>query len=1067
MSCIRHFHRFLFLSILFVWGLGALSAPAQVVGGTIAGDVVDPTGGAVTGARVLIRDQETGTVRELITAEGGTFSAPSIPVGAYSVTISHDGFAPLQRTGISLAVGQGIHLHLALSIGGANETVSVVDTPQVVDLSTQQSQGLVGERQVKELPLNGRSYDQLIELNPAAVSYTTERSGGVGTSNSSVGNMFSVSGRRPQDNLFLLNGVEYTGASLINVTPGGTSGQLLGVDAVREFNVVSDTYGANYGKRTGAQISIVTASGGNALHGSVYEFLRNSALDARNYFDQAQIPEFQRNNFGAALGGPLRHDKLFAFANYEGYRQNLGLSALSFVPNDTSRAAAVPTVKPLLALWPVANGPELLNPNGTPSGIAEAFSNPPQNVREDFGTTRVDTNLTPNDLLFGVYTIDDSDAATPSQNPYSTIYERLREQVVSAQEQHVFSPTLLNTARFGYSRAAYYFTGEVPVSVPGWVAGAPIGAVVISGSTASNGASQITLAGANTGSNNDTVRNLFTADDHIFWTHGKHQIEAGVWLQRLQSNDNLAQNQYGQASFSTLASFLKGNVATFTVVPAPTELGWRSLFVAGYIEDAWKVTPRLELRAGFRSESSTGWNEVQNRASNYGFTDGVINTNPTIGGSALSQNRAKFLPEPRVGVAYDVFGNGRTALRASFGAHKALLDTLDYRLDQTAPFNTTLSFSNTTVDKLAGLADGSTSGSGLISPSNVQPDIATPTVMAWTVKLEQQIAPATSLTIGYVGSHGYNQILSEDQNTPPTVVCPAASCPAALAPGTIYYPTTVKANPNVANTTSWVSQGVSNYNALEVDVRKQLSHGLQLRGVYTWASNLDDGSAWNTSVSANTPAFVMYPGNPRLDYGLAATHIRNAAAINGTWDLPFGQTLFTSADPVTRQFIGGWSVSGIATLQSGFPFSPQLGYNPTGNGDTRNPVRPTLNPDFHGGLYSKSPNQWFNPAAFTAPYPGTFGDAGRDTLSGPGLADLDVSLAKSTTIREGLHAQFRAEFFNVLNRANFTTPNPVVYSSGPTPKTPAADATQSATAGVISATATTSRQIQFGLKLLF
>ncbi len=187
-----------------------------------------------------------------------------------------------------------------------------------------------------------------------------------------------------------------------------------------------------------------------------------------------------------------------------------------------------------------------------------------------------------------------------------------------------------------------------------------------------------------------------------YWTHGKHQIEAGVWLQRLQSNDNLAQNQYGQASFSTLASFLKGDVATFTVVPAPTELGWRSLFVAGYVEDAWKVTPRLEVRAGFRSESSTGWNEAQNRASNYGFTDGVINTNPTIGGSALSDNRAKFLPEPRVGVAYDVFGNGRTALRASFGVHKALLDTLDYRLDQTAPFNTTLSFSNTTVDKLAG-----------------------------------------------------------------------------------------------------------------------------------------------------------------------------------------------------------------------------------------------------------------------------------------------------------------------------------------------------------------------------
>jgi hypothetical protein len=1048
----RVLHYCLFSAIVAV----APWAKAQMVGGTISGDVVDAGGAAVARADVLIRNEETGSERKIVTAESGVFSAPSVAVGVYTVTVSRDGFSPLNRTGIALTVGQNVQLHLVLAVGSVQQTVSVVDTPAVVDISTLQTQGLVDERQVKELPLNGRSFDQLIQLNPASVSYTTQRSGGVGTSNSSVGNMYSVSGRRPQDNLFLLNGIEYTGASLINVTPGGTSGQLLGVDAVREFNVVSDTYGANYGKRTGAQISIITASGGNKLHGSIYEFLRNSALDARNYFDQANIPEFQRNDFGAALGGPLRHDKLFGFGNYEGYRQHLGLSAVSFVPDNASRAAATASVRPLLALWPVANGPELLNPNGTNSGIAEAFANPPQHVREDFGTTRVDANLTANDLLFGVYTVDDSDANTPSQNPDLTIYERLREQVLSAQEQHVFSPNLLNTLRFGYSRAAYYFTGQVPVPVSGWVAGAPVGAVVISGSTASNGASQITLAGANTGSNNQAVRNLFTVDEHVFWTHGRHQLEAGLWLQRLQSNDNLAQNQYGQASFSTLSSFLQGSVATFTVVPSPTALGWRSLFAAAFVEDAWKVTPRLELRAGFRSESTTGWNEAHGRASNYGFTNGVINTNPTIGSSALAQNRAKFMPEPRIGVAYDLFGNGKTALRANFGVHRALLDALDYRLDQTAPFNTTLSFSNTTVDKLASLAGGTVSGSGQISPSNVQPDIATPTVLAWTFKIEQQIAPATSLTLGYVGSHGYHQILSEDQNTPATVVCPA-SCPAALAPGTIYYPTTNKANPNVANTTSWVSQGISNYNGLEVDVRRQLAHGLQLRGVYTFSSNLDDGSAWNTSVSANTPAFVMYPGNPGLDYGPAATNIRHAAAINGTWELPFRHDAL----------VNGWSLSGIATLQSGFPLSPQLGYNPTGNGDTRNPQRPGRTPGFSGPLYAKKVQQWFNPAAFAAPYPGTFGNVGRDTLTGPGLSELDLSLAKSTTIHERLRAQFRAEFFNVLNHSNFTTPNPVVYSSGPTPKAPTAAVAPSPTAGVVSATATTSRQIQFGLKLLF
>jgi hypothetical protein len=951
-------------------------------------------------------------------------------------------------------------LHLALNVGSVEQSITVADTPASVDISTLQSQGLVDERQVKELPLNGRSFDQLLQLNPASVSYTTQRSGGVGTSNSSVGNMYSISGRRPQDNLFLLNGIEYTGASLINVTPGGTSGQLLGVEAVREFNVVSDTYGANYGKRTGSQVSIITASGTNRAHGSAYEFFRNSALDARNYFDQSQIPGFGRNDFGVALGGPIRHDKLFGFGNYEGYRQHLGLSDVTFVPDAAARAAAVASVQPLLALWP--EGTTELG-----SGIAVAYSNPLQHVREDFGTTRVDANLTQRDLFFTTYTVDDSDATTPSANPYSSIYERLREQVLSAQEQHVFSPSLLNTLRVGFSRGAFAFDSLVDGSVAGWVGNSPVGSIVIAGSTASNGTSQITLAGANVGSNNRTVRNLFTADDHVYWTHGKHQFEAGVWFQRLQSNDFLAQNQYGQASFATLAAFEQGTVSKFTVVPSPTELGWRSLFSAGFIEDAWKATPRLEVRLGLRVESSTGWNEAQGRASNYDFTGGVINTNPTVGSSALSDNRAKFLPEPRVGVAYDLFGNGKTAIKAGFGIHRALLDTLDYRLDQAAPFNTTLSFSNTTVTKLPELATGGVAGP--TSPSNVQRDIETPTVLAWSLKVEQEIAPRTTISVSYIGSHGYHQILSEDQNTPAAVICPSDSCPASLANGTIYYPTTKLANPQLANSTSWVSQGISNYNGLELDVRRRISTGLQLRGVYTWSRNLDNGSAWNTSVSANTPAFVSFPGDPKLDYGPAATNITHSAAINGTWELPIGQghALFSNASPLENRVAGGWTLNGIATLQSGFPFSPQLGYNPTGNGDTRNPARPQLNPDFHDRLYARSQKAWFNPEAFSAPYPGSFGNTSRDALIGPGLDDVDLSLLKNIGIREGVRAQFRVEYFNAVNHSNFTTPNPVVFSTGPTPAKPGTTAQLSPTAGVITATATTSRQLQFALKILF
>ncbi|QHS53755.1 carboxypeptidase regulatory-like domain-containing protein [Edaphobacter sp. 12200R-103] len=1058
------------------------SGIAQVVGGTISGVITDPSGAALSDATVLIHNDETGNERNLVTGADGRFSAPSVPIGTYTISVHHDGFTAQRRTGIPLTVGQSKEFDFALTVDAVETQVTVEDTPSIVNLSTQQTSGLVDERQIKQLPLNGRSYDQLITLNPAVVNYTGQRSGTIGTSNSSVGNMFSISGRRPQDNLFLLNGIEYTGASLINVTPGGTSGQLLGVDAVREFNVVSDTYSASYGKRQGAQISIVTASGTNHLHGSAYEFLRNSALDARNYFDQAEIPRFQRNNFGGSLGGPIRRDKLFLFANYEGYRQNLGLSDVTFVPDTQARQGYLPDpanpsgprknygiapgVAPLLNLWPEQNGPALLDAKGNQTGIALAYSNPMQHIREDFGTTRADYNIGSRDLFFGVYTVDDSVADTPTQNPFASINEALREQVASLQEQHIFSPRLLNTARFGFSRASFFFLGTSSplggADVPGWVAGKPVGAIVIAGSTASNGSSQITGAGANVGSDNTTTRNLFTFDDHIFWTVGRHQIEAGGWLQRLQSNDNLAQNQFGQASFASLTTFLQGTVKTFTVVPSPTKLGWRSWMGACYLEDTIKLTPRIELRAGIRIESTNGFNESQGRASNYAFTNGVINTDPFVGTSPLTDNRAKFLPSPRLGLAWDVHGDGKTSIRAGFGMHYSLLDNLNYRLDQAAPYNTTLSLANVAVSSLNITPSTKPSSGTLISPSNVQTDLATPTVLSWSLHIEQQIAPNTSLTLGYIGSHGYNQIQSADLNEPEAII----------VNGRIYYPTTIKANPAVANTTSWISRGISNYNGLVVDVRRNLSRGLQIRGNYTFSKNLDNGSAWNTSVSANTPAFVSYPANPDIDYGRSASDIRHLVAINGTYDLPLGQGHILGANlgGLPNRAVSGWTLSSIVTLQSGFPFSPQLGYNPTGSGDTRNPVRPDINPDFHGNLYPRTPQQFYNPNAFLPPAFGTVGNLGRDTLVGPGLANVDLSLLKSTQITERIRTQFRAEFFNVLNRANFATPNPVVFTSGPTQGTPAnqtAAVVASPTAGVITSTATTSRQIQFGLKVLF
>ncbi len=450
-------------------------AGAQV-SANLSGRVTDPSGAAVPSVSVTAKDVDTGISRTAMTDRTGLYELFELPVGRYEIHATKDGFAERVRTGILLVAGQAATADLSLQVGGVKQQVEVVDNVPVVNTSTQDISGLVGEEQVKQLPLNGRSYDLLLTLNPGIVNFTSQKTGGTGVSNSTTGNNFAVSGNRPQQNLFLLNGVEFTGAAENNMQPGGASGQLLGVESVREFNVLRDSYGAEYGKRPGAQVIIVTQSGTNTLHGSVYEFLRNNALDAPNYFDQGGPPPFQRNQFGGALGGPLKKDRSFLFGNYEGLRQHLHQTSAAFVPDLASRAAAAPSVKPLLNLWPTP-------PAGAPdfNGIAQVFSSPLQTIREDYGTARFDQTFSPKDTFSSVYTIDDGDDFTATTaDPYSADVLTLREQVVSLDETHVFSPALLNVARFGYSRAGYFFTGEptpgTPAeSVPGFISGTPGG----------------------------------------------------------------------------------------------------------------------------------------------------------------------------------------------------------------------------------------------------------------------------------------------------------------------------------------------------------------------------------------------------------------------------------------------------------------------------------------------------------------------------------------------------------------------------------------------------------------
>ena len=1116
LCCGTRYAPWLTLRPLFVSLLLALSCWPSAhpqVSASITGIITDPSGAPVPSASVKTRNVETGAIRGTATDDAGRYLVLSLPVGEYEVRATKPGFQDAVRSGLHLVVSEEANVDFRLQVGELSSEITVLGDAPFVSTTTRDISGLVGEQQVKDLPLNGRSYDLLLPLNPGIVNFTSQKTGGTGISNSTTANNFAVSGNRPQQNIFLLNGVEYTGAAENNMQPGGSSGMLLGVDAVREFNVQRDSYSAELGKRPGGQVIIATRSGGNQLHGSAFEFLRNNALDAPNFFDQGAAPLFQRNQFGASLGGPLRTDKTFLFGNYEGFRQNLHQSSAAFVPDLQSRVHAAASVKPLLNLWPTPSASDKdFNTPTNPDGIAEVFSSPLQTIREDFGTARLDHIFSQKDSLAAVYTVDDGDAATATPlDPFSSDILALREQVFSLEETHVFSPALLNTARVGFSRAGYFFNGEPTpgtpaANVPGFLPGHPVGAVVVGGSAASNPAAQLGLAGSNNGSNLRIHRNLFSAEDRVTLTRARHQLSFGAWFQRFQSNETLALSQYGQVTFASLTTFLQGTIGTFLFDPAPTEMNWRSLFGALYAEDVIRLSPKLSISVGFRDEFSTGWNEAHGRAANYTFTNGIINSQPHIGSSVFTVNNAKFLPQPRLGLAWSPLGP-KTVVRAGFGMYNDLQDALGYREDQNAPFNPVYSLASVAVSRLPIDPAAAIPATARLVPGGVQPDMKTPTLISWSLRIDRELSPNTVLTIGYVGSHGYHELVGIDANEPTPVICPASPCPAvfpifdptkavvvydptnptkpfndptvgfalgsplagAPVPAGTYYisPQTPRPNASIANTWTWFSRGDSSYHSLQVDLRRRFSHGLSLRGVYTFSKTLDDGDSLNQTTAGNAPGLVSNPFDLRADKGLATFDVRNVAVIDALYALPFGRgkSLGSGLQCWTNGIVSGWSLASIITAQSGFPFTPQLSYNPSNNGDTRNPVRPFLNPNFTGPVVLGKVGQWFNPNAFLAlpSASGFYGNVGRDRYIGPGLATWDFSVLKDTSIREHVNVQFRAELFNLLNRANFNTPNLIVF----TPPTAANLTGLSGTAGAITSTSTSSRQVQFGLKVVW
>lgn len=1073
--------------LVIVVGLSTRDLSAQGAAAAIQGTVTDSSKAVIPGATITATNMETNLERKVTSNSSGLYQIPNLPPGKYRVQITMAGFQASVWENVDLVVGQQLILNPALQIGEITQQVTVTGEVPVVNTSVAQISGLVGERQIKDLPLNGRSFDNLITLNPGTVNTTVIKGGQGGASGGAgAGSFFSVGGRRPSSNLFLLNGMEYPGAagSEMGTQPGGLSGQLLGIEAVREFNVVTTIDSAEYGHHAGGQISVVTMSGTNAFHGSLFEFLRNSSLDARNFFDAGEIPPFRRNQFGGSAGGPIQKDKTFVFGSYEGFRQRLGASRVAVVPDQQMRQGLLPNaqgvyqpvagfnpaVRPYFDLWPEPNGPELLA-NGLPTGTALLYTSPPNPIREDFGNVRVDRTFAL-DTLSVVYTVDDGASVTPGDNPYTVSTATLRTQILSLTETHIISPTIVNSFTAGYSRPKLRLllpVTVVPAGTESFVTGLPLGQIKVGGGTGTgDGLLSVAGSGPTTGSDTIEVVNTFSFEDRIQMTRGIHSITTGAWFQRRRWDEGGRQN--GQAVFDDLLGFMQGRPSLLSVQLHDQNNPWRSWYGAWYVQDAMKLRPNLTVSIGLRHEFAS---KVTNRygvAANYVVgSDGVLLTQPRIANSLFAENNSRFLLGPRASLAWDPFGNGKTSIRAGFGMVYNQLVTIGTCCGKTNPEFTSYEISNASfpiqINPATGFPPGLNAvpgGSG--KAGGVQDDLDTPAVVNYRFEIEREVLPAMSLRVAYIGSHGYHDTLKGGSNLRVPTICSAAqgNCPAGLPDGSKYFPSGLpRRNPRLGNISHTYTSAFSRYNAFSLDLNRRFRGGLAFRANYTHAKSMDNASAISGGSAIGEANVVLDPYDRGRDYALSAFDLRDRFSLNSTYELPLGQgkPFLNDFKGVTEKLLSGWQLNAIAGLQGGLPFTTGVGFNRARDGNSAAVDRPNMAAGkTTNGIYPRTPERWYDPNAFVLPLAGTYGNAGRNILTGPGLRSFDFSLFKATRLNERWNLQFRAEFFNLFNHTGLGVPAIIALTTTGAP---------APSAGRITDTTVDSRQIQFGLKLTF
>jgi len=1022
--------------------LTAVTARAQVTTGTISGTVTGDKGAVVPQASVHVRHTETGTVRTVTTDARGWYRATALAVGPYQIRVEASGLAPEVRRGIHLTVGQEAVVDFTLEAGSKDQEIAVVADASAVHTSGAALSYLVDEKKIRDLPLNGRSFTQLALLQPGVQVFKQERTGFIG----GRGDKISISGARPTSNVFLLDGTNVN--DLYNRTPGSTAGVFLGVETVREFSVVTNSFNAEYGRAAGGAINAVTKAGTNDIHGTGFWFHRNSALDARNFFDSLEgPPDFQRNQFGATLGGPVRKDRTFFFAAYEGLRQTLANTRIVNVPSAEARAAAVPAVRPYMALFPAPNLPALPN-SPLIAQHSFAFDEP---IHEDFFQVRLDHTLSSYHSIFARYTYDRADVTRSEPYPLFVEDEPSRNQYLTVEETGVLPGNLVNTLRVAFNRTDMNVRNRAypGVSVDpalSFIPGRPFGDLIIGG---------LTPTGSQFGTEPriPVVANqkLFEVMDDLVWVKGRHTLKTGVLAARYAWDDVQDFQSNGEYLFPSIAAFVAGTPSRFTAtlpgsVPDRANRAW--LFGA-YVQDDFRITPRLVFNLGVRYSPQTVPADAQGR--DYNLQDVVTGTQTTQG--PLFKNPSWGNVAPRVGFAWDPKGDAKMSIRGGFGVyHDHLLHYMLTTQRFQPPLYLTRAITNPSFPNAGPLTAPPTSQ---LNIQTVDSNIKNPRTLQYSLTLERELFWSTTISVGYAGLRGYNQLRGGSVNL---------ATPVIQADGTPFFPAGApRINPAWADIDNKRADGNLWYNALQVGAVHRFYRGLQFQLAYTFSRTIDDGSGYLFIDTRNSVADPQNPFDNSRERGLANYHVAHNFVANFTADIPAG-----NLSGVAGALLKGWQVNGIVNLSSGNPFTPAI------VGDRARALlrragqeRPNQVGDpFSGTCPNGAPvhtaDCWYNPSAFALQPAGTFGNLGRNTLIGPGLANVDLAATKNIGIGRST-VQLRVEAFNVFNHPNFGAPDTLVFSGT------GADADKILpTAGkIFPNTLTTARQIQLGMKVLF